>query len=154
METKAFDIDVVDLLIQITADALNLNIHIFQNNKGKTQQLEYSGRNCCNDVFVKFSHDPLFSGFNHYELIIKILVKEEKEEVIMTDGNDAEANSDGMILLDEIILNNGTGKPFPTYLFATMKATEVESIPNNIDGFQLYKINITDKDWTKVTSDQ
>ena len=36
-ETKAFDVDVVDLLIQITADALNLNIHIFQNNKGKTQ---------------------------------------------------------------------------------------------------------------------
>ena len=39
-ETKTFDVDVVNLLIQITADALNLNIHIFQNNKGKTQQLE------------------------------------------------------------------------------------------------------------------
>ena len=86
--------------------------------------------------------------------MVKILVKEEKEEVIMTDGNDAEANSDGMILLDEIILDTGRGKPFPTYLFTTMKATEVESIPNNIDGFKLYKINTTDKDWTKVTSDQ
>ena len=85
--------------------------------------------------------------------MVKILVKEEKEEVIMTDGNDAEANSDGMILLDEIIPDIGRGKPFPTYLFATTKATEVESIPNNIDGFQLYKINMTDKDWTKVTSD-
>ena len=81
-------------------------------------------------------------------------MKEEKEEVIMTDGNDAEANSDGMILLDEIIPDIGRGKPFPTYLFATMKATEIESIPNNIDGFQLYKINTTDKDWTKVTSDR
>ena len=36
-ETKAFDVDVVNLLIQIMADALNLNIHIFQNDKGKTQ---------------------------------------------------------------------------------------------------------------------
>ena len=46
----------------------------------------------------------------------------------MTDGNDAETNSDGTILLDEIILDIGRGKPFPTYLFATTKATEVESI--------------------------
>ena len=36
-ETKAFDVNVVNFLIQIMADALNLNIHVFQNNKGKTQ---------------------------------------------------------------------------------------------------------------------
>ena len=30
----------------------------------------------------------------------------------------------------------------------------MESIPNNIDGFQLYQIKTTDSDWTKVTSDR
>ena len=37
-ETKAFDVDVVNILIQIAADALNLNIYVFQSNH-RTQQL-------------------------------------------------------------------------------------------------------------------
>ena len=149
-DTKAFDVD-VSILIQIAADALNLNIHVFQSNHGKMQQLEYMGGSCCHDVFVKFTHDPLFSSLNHYEPIIKLHIKEEKEENVMTHEDEDEANAHGMIL-DEIIPDIRRGKPFPMYLFATMKPTEVESIPNNIDGFKLYQIKTTDRDWTKVTS--
>ena len=155
-DTKAFDVDVVDILIQIAADALNLNIHVFQSNHGKTQQLEYMGGSCCHDVFVKFTYDLLFSGLNHYESIIKLCIKEEQEENVMTHEDELEdedeANAHGMIL-DEIIPDIGRGKPFQIYLFATMKLTKVESIPNNIDGFKLYQIKTRDRDWTKVTSD-
>ena len=150
-DIKVFDADVVNILIQVAANALNLNINIFQSNQGKTQFLKYSGGTCFHTIFVKFTHDPVFSGLNHYEPIVKLDIKKEDEDEDVKD--DEEGNADGTIL-DDIIPDIRRGKPFPTYLFSTTKPIEVECTPNDINGFKLYKIHTTDQEWMKVTSDQ
>ena len=156
-DTKVFDVDIVDILIQVAADALNLNINIFQSNHGKMQLLKYSGGTCCHMIFVKFTHNPVFSSLNHYEPIVKLHIKKEDEDgdVIQYEDvkDDEEGNADGTIP-DDIIPDIRRGKPFPTYLFSTTKPIEVECIPNDINGFKLYKIHTTDQEWMKVTSDQ
>ena len=58
---------------------MNLNITVYQNNQGQTQMLQYTGGNCSNEISLKFHCDPLYSGFNHYESILKIKVIEGKE---------------------------------------------------------------------------
>ena len=73
-------------MIQVAANALNLNITLYQKNHGKTQVLKYTDGNCWNEISLKFHHDPIYSGFNHYELIVKIKMREDdmKNTVILT----------------------------------------------------------------------
>ena len=67
------------------------------------------------------------------------------------NDNNQENEQHGLIL-DNIVPDIRWRKPFPTYLFSTTKAVEVQCIPNNTDHFKLYKIHATDKNWTRVTS--
>ena len=45
-----------------------------------------------------------------------------------------------------------SGKPFPTFLFDDIEATEVNSIPKDIDGFMKYIVTTTDLTWKDDTS--
>ena len=100
VDMKESDTDVVDILIQVAADAFNLNIHVYQNNHGTTQLLTYMGGNCSHDIFMKFSHDPLFSGFNHYEPIVKVQIKEDEDSVKHEVSNNEQEHG---IILDDIV---------------------------------------------------
>ena len=54
-----FNVNIVDLLIQIAADALNLDIHIIQNSDGIVQILKVPGGNFTKKVYLKYMHDNI-----------------------------------------------------------------------------------------------
>ena len=56
---RDYNKDVVYLLVTITADALGLDLFIYQNNRGKIQVLKYSGGPISKPVYLNFTHDDL-----------------------------------------------------------------------------------------------
>ena len=66
-DSRDFTHDVVDLIIQIAADALGLNIYIYQENilwneensteESHTEVIKMSGGQLCKDVYMKFIHN-------------------------------------------------------------------------------------------------
>ena len=69
--------NVVDLLIQVAADALGLDIYIYQKNDENVQVLKYSGGPLCKPVHV-FTHNNIHSQGNHYDAILKE-IKEDSD---------------------------------------------------------------------------
>ena len=70
-ENRNYMENVVDLLIQVAADALGLDIYIYQKNDENVQVLKYSGGPLCKPVHVKFTHNNIHSQGNHYDAILK-----------------------------------------------------------------------------------
>ena len=136
-DIKEFDTDVVD-------------IQVVPKQPWESQMLQYIGGNCSNEISLKFHHDPLYSGFNHYEPIVNIKMREDEDEEYshpdIYDVEDDKENDQQGMMLDDMFPDIGHGKPFPTYLFSTTKPVEVQYIPPNIGGFKMYKINTNDKD--------
>ena len=62
---------VVDIVIQVVADALGLNVFIYQDNRGLIKVLKICGGALCKDICVKFTHDNKHSIGNNYEPLIK-----------------------------------------------------------------------------------
>ena len=63
--------DVVDIVIQVVADALGLNIFIYQDSNGYLEVLKGCGGALSKDLCVKFMHDNRHSIGNHYEPIVR-----------------------------------------------------------------------------------
>ena len=63
--------DVVDIIIQVIADALGLNVFMYQYNEGYLEVLKICGGALCKDICVKFTHDNKHSIGNHYEPLVK-----------------------------------------------------------------------------------
>ena len=61
---------IVDLLMKITADALHLNLFIYQNQGGNVQLLNFQNLNSNWIVCVKFTHSDEHPQGNHYDSII------------------------------------------------------------------------------------
>ena len=70
-EDREFIRDDFDLLVQVTADALGLEIFIYQKHNEKIKIIKYSGGTCCKPVCLKFTHNAKQSQGNHYDSIIK-----------------------------------------------------------------------------------
>ena len=70
-QSSQFVKDVVDIVIQVVADALGLNVFIYQDNRGFIEVLKICGGALCKDICVKFTHDNKHSIGNHYEPLIK-----------------------------------------------------------------------------------
>ena len=66
-----FKMNVVDLLIQICADALSLEIFILHNNEGNIQVLHVPSSTFAKKIYLKFTHNNKYSAANHYILLIK-----------------------------------------------------------------------------------
>ena len=77
----------MDLLVSITADALGIELNIYQDNCGKIQVLKHSGGPISKAVYLKFTHDDLNTIGNHYDSIIKI-----KDQVINLPENQVDIN--------------------------------------------------------------
>ena len=67
-----FNRNVIDLLVQIAADALNVNIFKFQNNSGEIQVLNYRCGEFGKTIYMKYSHNNYYSVGNHYEPLVKL----------------------------------------------------------------------------------
>ena len=66
-----FNVNVVDLLIQIAVDVLNLDIYIIQDNEGIVQILKIPSGNFTKKVYLKYMHDNKYVGTNHHVPLIK-----------------------------------------------------------------------------------
>ena len=67
-----YNIDIVDLLMQITTDALELDLHIYQNNAGCVQVFNFISENPKKVVHVKFTPDDQYPLGNHYDAITNV----------------------------------------------------------------------------------
>ena len=67
-----YNTDIVDLLMQITTDALELDLHIYQNNTGRVQVFNFISENPKKVVHVKFTHDDQYPLGNHYDTITNV----------------------------------------------------------------------------------
>ena len=70
-ENRNYMKNVVDIFIQISADALCLDIYIYQKNDEKVHLLTYSVGPLCKPVHVQFTHNNIHSQGNHYDPILK-----------------------------------------------------------------------------------
>ena len=84
-QDRLYTKDVVDLLVQVTADALGIEIYIYQNNNGNIKQLHYKGGPITKPVHLKFTHNDRNPAGNHYDAIMK-------DEVISINEDEHGAN--------------------------------------------------------------
>ena len=70
--SRKYNTDIVDLLMQITIDALDLDLHIYQNNVGCVQVFNFISQNPKRVLHVKFTHDDKYPMGNHYDAITRI----------------------------------------------------------------------------------
>ena len=70
--SRNYNTNIVDLLMQISADALQLELSIYQNNSGRVQVYNFTSENPKYFLHPKFSHDPKHPQGNHYDAITKI----------------------------------------------------------------------------------
>ena len=82
--------DVVDLLMQITADALLLNLFIYQRNGESIQVLNFKHPEADRIVRVKFTHDDKFPGGNHYDAIVRINTPPHNLQILIEAANRVE----------------------------------------------------------------
>ena len=69
---KNYNQNTVDVLMQIVADVLNIDLNIYQNNRSQIQVLNFAGDNSTHTVNVKFTQDNLNTVWNHYNAITLI----------------------------------------------------------------------------------
>ena len=62
--------DIVDVLIQVVADWLQLNINVYQHNESYIQKVHICGRPGCKDINVKFTCNPQNAHENHHDSIV------------------------------------------------------------------------------------
>ena len=83
---KNYNQNTIDVLMKIVADVLNIDLNIYQNNRGQIQVLNFAGDNSTCTVNVKFTHDNSITVVNHYNAItpflnLTTLKKTQNEEV-------------------------------------------------------------------------
>ena len=73
-----FNVDVVDLLMQIAADVLNIHIFIYQKTEDEIEVMSFHGDKCSASEFIKlndrvvqvlFTRGVISPGGNHYDTI-------------------------------------------------------------------------------------
>ena len=71
--SKSYNMDVADIIIQVCTYVLALDISIYMNEGGHLKIVKYSGLGkLCKSVFLKFSHDPMHPQANHYDAIVNV----------------------------------------------------------------------------------
>ena len=86
--------DVVDIVIQVVADALGLNIFIYQDNNGYLEVLKVCGGALSKDLCVKFTLDNMHSIGNHYEPIVREVGNEKNPSAEVEIENEETCNEE------------------------------------------------------------
>ena len=93
--TAANLLEMVDIIIQVVADALGLNIFIYQDNDGCLEVLKICGGELCKDICMKFMYNNKHSIGNHYELMVReVQNKEMKQSVEVKIENEEETSEE------------------------------------------------------------
>ena len=83
-KSRNYQASIVDLLIQVTANALNVNIYIYQKHGTYIQIVPVKSQNkrqkSARSIHLKFTHDNKNTAGNHYDAIVK------KDGWILDDG--------------------------------------------------------------------
>ena len=87
--SRNYNTNIVDLLMRIMADALELDVNIYQENQGKLQIVNFvSDAPETKMVQVKFMHDNLHPNGNHYNAIIDMLGADINLNILSTLATD------------------------------------------------------------------
>ena len=81
--------DVIDLLMQITADTLMLEMFIYQHNMNMTQVLHFKHPKTDRVVHLKFTHYNLHPGGNHYDAIVQV-IEPQTNPLLISDGQNGQ----------------------------------------------------------------
>ena len=71
LKSRNYIQDRVDVLMQVVADCLRLNINVYQQNRSYIQIVQISGGHGSKEVNVKFTRNPQNAHQNHYDSIVK-----------------------------------------------------------------------------------
>ena len=105
-----FNVDVVDLLIQIAADVLDLHIFIYQETDNKVEVQSFHGEKCQTNDFINpyervvrvlFTRGAISSGGNHYDTIWQRKKGRKARATIHKEFEEPDSDEDK----SEIILN-------------------------------------------------
>ena len=127
--SRKYNTDIVDLLMQITTDALDLDLHIYQNNVGRVQVFNFISQNPKKVVHVKFTHDDQYPLGNHYDAItnvqpdINIRLLSEVAETVYSTQKRASVVSTKVEKEDVIDLTRDDGHSDETFISSDMEST-------------------------------
>ena len=65
--------DIVNVLMQVVADCLDVNINVFQRKGNYIKKIQICGRPNSKDIYVKFTWNPQNEKGNHYDSTIRSL---------------------------------------------------------------------------------
>ena len=115
--------------MQITTDALDLDLHIYQNNAGRVQVLNFISQNPKKVVHVKFTHDDQYPLGNHYDAItnvqpdINIRLLSQVAETVYSTQKRASVVSTKVEKEDVIDLTGDDGHSDETFISSDMEST-------------------------------
>ena len=127
--SRKYNTDIVDLLMQITTDALDLDLHIYQNNAGCVQVFNFISQNPKKVVHVKFTHDDQYPLGNHYDAItnvqpdINIRLLSQVAETVYSTQKRASVVSTKVEKEDVIDLTGDDGHSDETFISSDMEST-------------------------------
>ena len=115
--------------MQITTDALDLDLHIYQNNAGRVQVFNFISQNPKKVVHVKFIHDDQYPLGNHYDAItnvqpdINIRLLSQVAETVHSTQKRASVVSTKAEEEDVIDLTGDDGHSDETFISSDMEST-------------------------------
>ena len=115
--------------MQITTDALELDLHIYQNNAGCVQVFNFISENPKKVVHVKFTHDDQYPLGNHYDAItnvqpdINIRFLSQVAETVHSTQKRASVLSRKVEEEDVIDLTGNDGHSDETFISSDMDST-------------------------------
>ena len=84
--SRNYNISIVDLLMQITTDAMQLDLNIYQKNNRQIQIYNFTSPQPLFTVNLKFSHDPMHPQGNLYNAITRIPILTSLEQLSNLSG--------------------------------------------------------------------
>ena len=115
--------------MQITTDALDLDLHIYQNNAGCVQVFNFISQNPKKVVHVKFTHDDQYPLGNHYNAItnvqpdINIRLLSQVAETVYSTQKRSSVVSTKAEEEDVIDLTGDDGHSDETFISSDMEST-------------------------------
>ena len=154
--TGQFTQSIVDLIIEVSACALNLNLYIYQRGTdGNVSVKEYHQGVNKPDVHVHFHYNPKHDLANHYQPIVKfannnpefftvfIPLSPDSQDSICTTPSSSPGFHD--LHKDANVEKYLGNYKFPTHLFHGIEPTVVDYLPHDIDGLKIYRIKVKTK---------
>ena len=166
----------LDIIVIATTRALKLSLIMYQKGpKGNIQILEQTKHATGKEVHLKFTWESHLAN-NHHEAILLLHKPAERhrEDVVTIESpcsstleqpisqddaddvvdlkDDSEMTAIHQLELVQYSTSNNELQ-FPTYLFVNIAAEWMDDLPQDIDGFKVYKIKCLPREWINKSHD-